>query len=470
MAAEPTTPHRPVAAVAVVRQALKDVAHTDPVFLPTHDKATLLHQIVAAEAQLADLKLRTLASADDLADDGANRDIAAWLHHHTRSDHASARRLARLAHALDRRYPTLATALRHGEATLDQARVIVRALDALPGEVDADTRSRAEAALVGHCSEFDPRALARLGRRVLDVIAPEIAEAADARALAALEAAAVERTRLTLRRCGDGTTRITGRVSDPVATRLAVYLEALTNPRVVATPAADGSTVEERALRDASSLGSSGEPQRALVPEEVAQRPSRRARNHRDAQPDPVNRLPYPRALGQAFCQFLETLDPDRLPLHGGDATTLIVTIGLDQLRTDLATGDLLTTATIPGDDATAGGLTAGQVRRLACTAQILPAVLDGASIPLDLGRARRLFTPAQRKALLLRDRTCRAEGCDIPGTWAEAHHLHPWSHGGPTDLDHGILLCRFHHHRAHDPTYTTSRLPNGDLRYTMRT
>ncbi|HYG92222.1 MAG TPA: HNH endonuclease signature motif containing protein, partial [Nocardioides sp.] len=63
----------------------------------------------------------------------------------------------------------------------------------------------------------------------------------------------------------------------------------------------------------------------------------------------------------------------------------------------------------------------------------------------------------------------CRAEGCTIPATWCEAHHLHPWSQGGPTDLANGVLLCSYHHHRAHDHRYTTDRLPNGDYRFHRR-
>ena len=69
-----------------------------------------------------------------------------------------------------------------------------------------------------------------------------------------------------------------------------------------------------------------------------------------------------------------------------------------------------------------------------------------------------------------LRDRACRAEGCSIPAAWCEAHHAaDPWSSGGRTDLTDGVLLCAHHHHRAHDPTYTTTRLPNGDHRYHRR-
>jgi hypothetical protein len=97
--------------------------------------------------------------------------------------------------------------------------------------------------------------------------------------------------------------------------------------------------------------------------------------------------------------------------------------------------------------------------------------VLGGASEILDLGRTRRLFSPAQRKALAIRDLTCRADGCDIPAPWCEAHHAaDPWTHGGRTNLTDGLLLCSFHHHRAHDHRYDTHHLPTGQLRFHRRT
>ena len=106
-------------------------------------------------------------------------------------------------------------------------------------------------------------------------------------------------------------------------------------------------------------------------------------------------------------------------------------------------------------ETSTGDPITAAEARRLACTAGILPVVLGGAGEILDLGRTRRLFSPAQRKAMAIRDRDCRAEGCDIPAAWCEAHHANePWAKGGRTDLADGNLLCSFHHHRAHDPRY----------------
>ena len=255
--------------------------------------------------------------------------------------------------------------------------------------------------------------------------------------MAELEAHAAQLTRFTMRRQGDGTTRISGRLPDATATRLATFLEAYANPRKDHPTGAD-----EAGERDEG---------------------------------DPFTRLPYPRRMGEALCQFLESIDITRLPIHGGDATTLVITISLDALRAELATADLIGSGLVPGDDLTGNLITgdlitATHARRLACTAKIIPAVLGGDSIPLDLGRTRRLFTPGQRKALLIRDTTCRAEGCDIPGTWCEAHHLDPWSTGGNTNLTNGVLLCGHHHHRAHDTTYRNDRHPNGDLRFHRRT
>jgi hypothetical protein len=430
--------HPILAAASDIRSLLKGVAGANPTFMSLDEKAAALRELVAAEAQLVELRLRVLADAGDLADATGAKDAAGWLAHQTRTRFADARADLALAATLDRERPVLAAGMRDGAVTLAQAHVIRRALDALPAAVDADTIDRAETHLVACAGEFGPKELGRIGRRVLDVVAPEIAEAAEAARLADLETAEAERTRMTMRRQGDGTTRISALVPDAVATRLATYLEAFANPRAPHTKTCDDDPA--------------GESDDAGVAE------------------DPFTRLPYPRRMGEAFARFLETADPTRLPIHGGDATTVIVTIPLDSLRTELATADLIGAGLVPGDDLTGDRITAGDARRLACTAKILPAVLDGTGLPVDLGRAKRLFTPAQRKALLIRDQTCRTEGCDVPGTWCDAHHLEPWHNDGPTDLDNGILLCPHHHHRAHDTGYRTDRLPNGDLRFHRRT
>ncbi|WP_460791869.1 HNH endonuclease signature motif containing protein [Nocardioides maradonensis] len=69
-----------------------------------------------------------------------------------------------------------------------------------------------------------------------------------------------------------------------------------------------------------------------------------------------------------------------------------------------------------------------------------------------------------------LRDKKCRADGCTVPVTWTEAHHLKPWSEGGHTTVGDGILLCGHHHRRAHDSRYDMTKLPTGDYRFHLRT
>ena len=104
--------------------------------------------------------------------------------------------------------------------------------------------------------------------------------------------------------------------------------------------------------------------------------------------------------------------------------------------------------------------LSAATVRRLACEAQIIPVVLGAPSQLLDLGSTKRYFTPAQRLALAARDHGCSYPGCTVPPQWCEAHHVTPWSRGGPTDLTNGALLCGRHHTRVHELGLTAQVTP----------
>lgn len=122
-----------------------------------------------------------------------------------------------------------------------------------------------------------------------------------------------------------------------------------------------------------------------------------------------------------------------------GTAVTLSVTMTLDALLTGIGT------AQICGIDEP---ISASTARRLAADAEIIPIVLGGTSEPLDVGRASRLFTEPQRRALALRDGGCIWPGCDAPPGWCEVAHLVPWSHGGATDTANGALMCAFHHRR----------------------
>lgn len=397
-----------------ITAALDTVESVEFCYLSPSEKAESLIELVKLQARVEATTLRLLAEADDVAEEHGSRDVGAWLQHALHLDRAEARRAMNLARGLDRRWTAVAHAHRAGVMTTAQAATIVQALDNLPDGLEPDLVVRAEQALVSHATEFAPKELRCLGRRILDVLAPEIGEEQERRRLEDEERHARKKTSLTTHAHGDGTTTIKIRVPDGAADRLTTYLHAWTNPR-----------------------RPDGTPGRT----------------------DEMSEAPYAARLGHAFCALLEHLDPAALPTHGGTATTVIVTLPLERLLDGLGVA-------MTGTD---GRLSASEVRRLACTANIVPVVLGAKSEVLDVGRTRRLFTTAQRRALAVRDQRCRSDGCDIPAAWSEAHHLHPWSRGGSTNLDNALLLCSHHHHRAHDDRYLHDRLPNGDLRFHLR-
>jgi hypothetical protein len=130
------------------------------------------------------------------------------------------------------------------------------------------------------------------------------------------------------------------------------------------------------------------------------------------------------------------------------ERTKLVITMSADALL------GRLRGAGIAADDEI---LSPSTVRRLACDASIIPIVLGGPSEVLDVGRQYRFFTPAQRRALTIRDKGCSFPGCTIPPQWCEAHHVEHWIDGGPTDLLNAALLCGRHHTVVHGRGLTAS-------------
>lgn len=299
-----------------------------------------------------------------------------------------------------------------GSVNLPQTRVIAHSLTEVTADLDADELLEAERTMIREAKHLDPRQLRILGRHLADVVDPAGAQQREADRIAEEEERAAVRTRLSLHSQGDGTTRITGLLSDAVARRLEKALDSLAQPRLKAA--------------DADGL-----------------------------------RTPRHRLLGLALGDLLERINPEKLPAHGGDATTIVVTITLDQLRTQLGTAGL------GFDDHTP--ISAAEARRLACSAHIIPMVLGGAGQVLDAGRAARFHTPMMRKVIRLRDKTCRATGCAVPAEWCDIHHWQPWSQGGRTSVKDGGLLCSHHHHRIHSPDYQHTRQPDGAVEFHKR-
>lgn len=100
-------------------------------------------------------------------------------------------------------------------------------------------------------------------------------------------------------------------------------------------------------------------------------------------------------------------------------------------------------------------------LRRMACCANIIPAVLGSDGVLLDLGREVRLANRAQRRALRAMYRTCAIEGCNVGFDHCKIHHIRWWDRDrGPTDIANMGPLCSRHHHLVHEGGWLLSLDP----------
>ncbi|MGY1607335.1 DUF222 domain-containing protein [Geodermatophilus sp. SYSU D00700] len=162
--------------------------------------------------------------------------------------------------------------------------------------------------------------------------------------------------------------------------------------------------------------------------------------------------------LGDAWVQLADNaLAAGTLPVLRTVKPHIAVRVDLDDLA-DPATG--------PGAGMMGFGATisAARARWLACDGQVTRIVIGPEGQPLDVGRTKRVVTPAIRRAVEARDGGCVFAGCDAPSHWADVHHLVHWIDGGETSLDNSALLCERHHTQVHHG-FRVERQPEGRWR-----
>jgi uncharacterized protein DUF222/HNH endonuclease len=288
--------------------------------------------------------------------------------------------------------PATAESIASGAITLQHARVIVDGIRRLIPVTTIAQQDQAEAMLAGYAAEFPPHHLARLAERIRFYFDQD-------------GAFREEETQRKIRElnygtAADGMTVINARLDRETGAKFRAAIEPLAAPR----PAADGE--------------------------------------------------PDPRTPGQRNADALDALldialASDRLPRSGGQRPHIAITIDFDDLKRGLRsfTGDGL-----PGTlTATDQPITAENVRRLACDAEILPVVLGSDNAPLNVGRTERTAPAHLRAALLHRDGTCAFPSCDRPPGTPDAHHIESWIDGGATDLGNLVMLCGHHHRAVHN-------------------
>ena len=394
---------------------LDDAASGNAWTMTPNQLAQALPRLTRAKARLTEVELRVLVEADrhDVGDETGHTTTPHWWAHVTNQPKPAAINALRLARALDDSHEPTRAALAAGAVLPDQAQVIVDAVQALPTDLVAPaTITDAEHHLIGLAEHHDAKTLRILGRKILDVLAPQISEEHERRLLEAEEQHAAATASFTMRPDGHGS--MIGRFKIPALAGhiLHQHLSAIAAPR-------------HRAATETT--------------------------------PTPVTR---PLRLGTAFVEYIETRPVPGTPKAGGIPATVVVTMTMaDLLGAEKA-------ATLDSGEA----ISASEARRLACEAGIIPAVLGTRSQVLDLGRRTRFHTEPQRIALGLRDRGCTVEHCDWPPAMCHAHHPQPWARGGGTSLDNGMLLCPRHHTLAHDARYELKATANGKVLFTRTT
>ncbi|HHU11320.1 MAG TPA: DUF222 domain-containing protein [Intrasporangiaceae bacterium] len=430
--------------------------------------------------RLEGIKLALIAKADrqDTHKRTGDSGTSSWLNGATRSGGGAAARQVDLAKALDETLPRTKEALGLGEVSTEAASVINSTMRKLPESLTDVERDSIETTLVRDAKTLDPARLrkqARLALAAAEKSAEEVAAHQEAE-LVDEETRAYQQAHLTLHNRGDGTTQGRFTVPTGVAETLRKVLHSMTAPRrdhykSEGNTTAEGNTIaEDRGRGDGaggrSSVDGAGRGA-AFGLDGRGDESSDGLAGANTSRNSDWDRLDWAQKRGRAFVDLLEHLDTERL--HGKVAATVVVTLSLEQALGAARAAELSElTGVAAGPSVGAANTDTGHqhstatARRLACNAGILPVVLGGASLPLDVGRQDRFFTEAQRVALAAIYDECAAANCDRPYSWSELHHEDPWATGGRTDLDRAVPLCGYHHRLIHD-SRVPHRITSGD-------
>jgi hypothetical protein len=163
----------------------------------------------------------------------------------------------------------------------------------------------------------------------------------------------------------------------------------------------------------------------------------------------------HERRLADALVDLsMHALDSGELPQQGSQRTALQVTTSLETLLGLAGAPAAEMEFSLP--------ISAKAVERLACDCSVTRILLGSDSMVIDVGRAKRVVSGSQRKALNVRDQHCVWPGCDRLATWTSAHHLVHWIRGGTSDLPNLALLCYRHHWNVHEGNWQIVRTNDG--------
>jgi hypothetical protein len=291
-----------------------------------------------------------------------------------------------VAFAVTEPQPASGRELRAGQISWRHAQVVDQTLQQVP----LARRGEAEQTLVAHAQQLDPGQLRRVGERLIHCFDRDHADEQAIRRL--------ERRGLSVAETYDGMVSVNGLLDPTTGATLLTALNAQMRPE---TPA-DG------------------------APRDIRTPAQRRAD-----------------ALGEICSEWLSSVNTATV---GGVRPHLSVIVDHATLASQRGDG----ASVAPAQLGWVGPVTASEAQLIGCDATVSRIVMDGESQVIDVGRATRTIPPALRRAVVARDRTCVAPGCDRLPEHCDVHHVIFWEHGGETSLENTVLLCRHHHRMVH--------------------
>ncbi|VXB86776.1 HNH endonuclease [Arthrobacter sp. 8AJ] len=317
----------------------------------------------------------------------------------------------------------------YGPAVSSHAAAIITAtLDRLQHHTTAETLDAIEHHLTTTATTTDPDFLTRLAQRWTDTIDADGSEPTE-EALRHTQGAFIRKPR-------HGLHHLEIFATTDQYEHLLTVMNTATNPRTTTGTATSP-----------ASRGSSGNPGRPGSSETpAANHTAEQGISEHTPLPDLDRRTRAQKQLDGLITAAKTALATNTLPITGGNRPHIIATINYE----DLFPTNPVTPATSAGKDhsvetgtgtfAFTGPVPAATLRKIACDADIIPALLGTTGEILDLGRKTRLFTPAQRTALTARD-----QGCAFP----KLHHPRTLVRSPPHHL---LVPRRAHHHQQRRP------------------
>ncbi|WP_431818332.1 DUF222 domain-containing protein [Gordonia jacobaea] len=307
--------------------------------------------------------------------------------------------------------PTLAGYVVEGRVAGAHVRAVLEVLEAIPGEVSAETKAAAEAQMAGYAVQFTPAEITNLGSRLLAHLDPDgtLTTSKDRK----------RRRRLWVnRQNAQLMSRLTADL-DPIArARLDTVLDAWAKP----------------------GMNNPDDPESPVGPITMANAEQVAAAALRD------ERSPAQRNHDAFSALLQQVLESGMLGnTHRGLPIQVIVTTSLHELEEQAGIAQTTSGTLLPIQDVINMAASTG-------ASQYLAVFSEHTSIPLYLGRSKRIASLGQRLASFASPggKMCSAPGCNQPASRVQMHHAaKDWADGGLTDIDQLVPACDVHNRRV---------------------